>query len=72
MPELAELELESVDLDEAMRAADLAAIVTAHPDSTTGIAATAPLLVDFRGVTRDIEAREPGPAVALPFGDGRG
>ena len=55
--ELTELELELVDLDEAIGTADVAAIVTAHPDADYArIAATVPLLVDFRGVTRQIEA----------------
>jgi UDP-N-acetyl-D-glucosamine dehydrogenase len=57
VPELAELELESVDLAEAIEAADLAAIVTAHPDlDYAQIAEEVPLLVDFRGVTRNIES----------------
>ena len=37
--------------------ADLAAIVTAHPEiDYEALVATAPLVVDFRGVTRGIEA----------------
>jgi UDP-N-acetyl-D-glucosamine dehydrogenase len=57
VPELSELELQSVDLDEALGTADVAAIVTAHPGiDYAGIAAAVPLLVDFRGVTRQIEA----------------
>ncbi len=56
VPELTELELSSVDLDEAIETADLAAIVTAHPDlDYARIAGAVPLLVDFRGVTRNIE-----------------
>jgi UDP-N-acetyl-D-glucosamine dehydrogenase len=56
-PELAELDLRSVDLDGALASADLAAIVTAHPgiDYST-VVSTAALTVDFRGVTRQIDA----------------
>jgi UDP-N-acetyl-D-glucosamine dehydrogenase len=55
--ELAELGLRSVDLDEALASADLAAIVTAHPEvDYEGVVAAAALVVDFRGVTRAIEA----------------
>jgi UDP-N-acetyl-D-glucosamine dehydrogenase len=56
-PELSELDLRSVDLDEGLRWADLAAIVTAHPGIDYGaVVATAPLTIDFRGVTREIDA----------------
>ena len=56
-PELSEFELSSVDLDEGLAAADLAAIITAHPGIDYGeVVATAPLTIDFRGVTREIEA----------------
>ncbi|HET8814944.1 MAG TPA: nucleotide sugar dehydrogenase [Solirubrobacterales bacterium] len=49
--------LSSVDLDEALRDADIAAIVTAHPDvDYERVVAAAPLVVDFRGVTRGITA----------------
>jgi UDP-N-acetyl-D-glucosamine dehydrogenase len=55
VPELAELELSSVDLDEALASADLAAIVTAHPGiDYEAVAKAVPVLVDFRGVTRGI------------------
>jgi UDP-N-acetyl-D-glucosamine dehydrogenase len=58
VPELPEFGLASVDLDEGLAGADLAAIVTAHPDLDYGeVVASAPLVVDFRGVTRGIEAR---------------
>jgi UDP-N-acetyl-D-glucosamine dehydrogenase len=58
VPALSELDLESVDLEEALREADLAAIVTAHPEvDYQEVVSTAPLVVDFRGVTRGIEAR---------------
>jgi len=49
--------LSSADLDEALRSCDLAAIVTAHPDvDYEAVVAAAPLVVDFRGVTREISA----------------
>jgi UDP-N-acetyl-D-glucosamine dehydrogenase len=57
VPELPELGLSSTDLDDALRSTDLAAIVTAHPSvDYRDVAARAPLVVDFRGVTRGIEA----------------
>lgn len=56
-PELAEFDLRSVDLDEALASTDLAAIVTAHPGiDYRAVVSTAPLTVDFRGVTREIDA----------------
>jgi UDP-N-acetyl-D-mannosaminuronate dehydrogenase len=57
VPALAELGLESVDLDAALAEADLVAVVTAHREvDYAAVAATAPLLIDFRGATRDISA----------------
>jgi UDP-N-acetyl-D-glucosamine dehydrogenase len=57
VPELAELDLRSVNLDEALASTDLAAIVTAHPGIDYGaVVATASLTIDFRGVTREIDA----------------
>jgi UDP-N-acetyl-D-glucosamine dehydrogenase len=57
VPELSELGLGSVDLDEGLRSTDIAAIVTAHPGIDYGaIVAAAPLTLDFRGVTREIES----------------
>jgi UDP-N-acetyl-D-glucosamine dehydrogenase len=57
VPVVPELDLASVDLDEAMRGADLAAIVTAHPELDYGeVVSTVPLVVDFRGITRGVEA----------------
>ena len=54
---LPELDLASVDLAAALPAADVVAIVTAHPELDYGeVVAGAPLVVDFRGVTRGIEA----------------
>jgi UDP-N-acetyl-D-glucosamine dehydrogenase len=56
-PELAEFDLRSVDLDEALASTDLAAIVTAHPGIEYGaVVSKAPLAIDFRGVTREIDA----------------
>ncbi len=58
VPELASLGLSSVDLGEALGASDVVAIVTAHPSlDYEEIAASAPLVVDFRGVTRGIDAK---------------
>jgi UDP-N-acetyl-D-glucosamine dehydrogenase len=53
VPELPELELSSVPLEEALEDADLALIVTAHPTVDHGLAAErARVVVDLRGVTR--------------------
>jgi UDP-N-acetyl-D-glucosamine dehydrogenase len=55
---LPELDLSSVDLAEALASADVAAIVTAHPElNYEEVVAAATLVVDFRGVTRQIEAK---------------
>ena len=57
VPELPEFGLSSVDLDEALGSVDLAAIVTAHPGvDLAEVVAAAPRVVDFRGVTREIDA----------------
>jgi len=57
VPVLPELGLESVDLADAASAADLVAVVTAHPEvDYEALVAEAPLVVDFRGITRGIEA----------------
>ena len=57
VPELPELGLASVDLEEALGDCDAVAIVTAHPSiDYEALAAKARLVVDFRGVTRGIEA----------------
>ncbi len=57
VPELTERGLSSADLDEAMGSADVTAIVTAHPEvDYEKVVAAAPLVVDFRGVTRSIDA----------------
>ncbi len=55
--ELTELQLSSAELPGALQSADLAAIVTAHPElDYEEVVSTAPLVVDFRGVTRGIRA----------------
>jgi UDP-N-acetyl-D-glucosamine dehydrogenase len=52
-----ELGVAARDLSEALRSTDVAAIVTAHPElDYEEVVSTAPLVVDFRGVTRGIEA----------------
>ena len=57
VPELTERGLSCSDLDEGLRAADVTAIVTAHPEvDYERVVATTPLVVDFRGVTRSINA----------------
>jgi UDP-N-acetyl-D-glucosamine dehydrogenase len=58
VPELIDLELESTALDEGVREADLVCIVTAHPEiDYERIVSESSLVLDFRGVTRGIEAR---------------
>src|SRR4051812_27949049 len=55
--ELQEFELSSEPLNDALRGADCAVIVTAHPElDVQHVVDEAPLVVDFRGVTRGIEA----------------
>ena len=57
VPELADFGLASEPLDELLEGADCAVIVTAHPGlDVERIVAAVPLVVDFRGVTRGIEA----------------
>jgi UDP-N-acetyl-D-glucosamine dehydrogenase len=57
VPELPGHGLGNVELEQALREADLAAIVTAHPDvDYEQVVAKSPLVIDFRGVTREIEA----------------
>jgi UDP-N-acetyl-D-glucosamine dehydrogenase len=54
---LPEFGLASEPLEEALRGADAAVIVTAHPElDVEAVVREAPLVVDFRGVTRGIEA----------------
>ena len=58
VPELADLGLRSQPLEAALEGADAAAILTAHPGlDLEAVVASAPLVVDFRGVTRGIEAK---------------
>jgi UDP-N-acetyl-D-glucosamine dehydrogenase len=55
--ELPELQLSSAELPAALELADIAAIVTAHPEHDyEKVVESAPLVVDFRGVTRGIRA----------------
>lgn len=55
--ELSELGLASVELGEALPEADLVAIVTAHPQiDYEEVVARSKVVLDFRGVTRGIEA----------------
>ncbi|MEJ7875403.1 MAG: nucleotide sugar dehydrogenase [Solirubrobacterales bacterium] len=57
VPALEALGLESVPLDEALGASDLAVIVTAHAEIDIGaVVAAAPRVLDLRGVTRGIQA----------------
>jgi UDP-N-acetyl-D-glucosamine dehydrogenase len=57
VPHLPAFGLASVDLETALAATDLAAIVTAHPQfDYEQVVAAAPLVLDFRGVTRGIDA----------------
>jgi UDP-N-acetyl-D-glucosamine dehydrogenase len=57
VPELSGLGLRSVELSEGLDGADLAVIVTAHPGvDHEAVVASAPLVVDFRGVTRHMKA----------------
>jgi UDP-N-acetyl-D-glucosamine dehydrogenase len=53
VPELPELHLSSESLDAALADCDAAVIVTAHPElEVERVVEGAPLVVDFRGVTR--------------------
>jgi UDP-N-acetyl-D-glucosamine dehydrogenase len=57
VPELPDLELASAELDESVAAADLVCIVTAHPTiDYQRVVEDSQLVIDFRGVTRGIEA----------------
>jgi UDP-N-acetyl-D-glucosamine dehydrogenase len=59
VPSLPDLGLESVELEAGLDTADLVAIVTAHADiDYADVVAKAPLTIDFRGVTRAVEAGE--------------
>jgi UDP-N-acetyl-D-glucosamine dehydrogenase len=57
VPELPEHSLASVDLERALDEADLACIVTAHPEvDYEAVVRGASRVLDFRGVTRGLEA----------------
>ena len=57
VPELGEFGLSSVELEAGLAKADIAAIVTAHPGiDYAAVVDAAPLTIDFRGVTREIES----------------
>ncbi len=57
VPDVQELGYSNESLDAALDGADIAVIVTAHPGvDIEAIVRTAPLVIDFRGVTRGIEA----------------
>jgi UDP-N-acetyl-D-glucosamine dehydrogenase len=59
VPELPKLGLRSVELEEGLNDVDIVAVVTAHPGiDYERLIATAPRTIDFRGVTRGIEAAE--------------
>jgi UDP-N-acetyl-D-glucosamine dehydrogenase len=57
VPELTDFGLRSAPVEEALEGADCAVIVTAHPELDPQVVLDkAPLVVDFRGVTRGMEA----------------
>jgi UDP-N-acetyl-D-glucosamine dehydrogenase len=57
VPELPEFELSAESAEDALEGADCAVIVTAHPDLDVDLLlARAPVVVDFRGATRGVEA----------------
>jgi UDP-N-acetyl-D-glucosamine dehydrogenase len=57
VPELNDFDMRSESLEAALDGADAAVIVTAHPElDVQRVVDTAPLVVDFRGVTRGIKA----------------
>jgi UDP-N-acetyl-D-glucosamine dehydrogenase len=59
VPELADLELSSAPLEESLAAADLVCIVTAHPSiDYADVVDRSSLVLDFRGVTREIESEK--------------
>jgi UDP-N-acetyl-D-glucosamine dehydrogenase len=58
VPELPDFALASEPLDQALEGADCAVIVTAHPNlDVQAVLDRAPLVVDFRGATRGLEAK---------------
>jgi UDP-N-acetyl-D-glucosamine dehydrogenase len=57
VPEVHELGLASADLEDSLRGADLVCIVTAHPElDYREVVESSTLVLDFRGVTRGIQA----------------
>jgi UDP-N-acetyl-D-glucosamine dehydrogenase len=57
IPELPQFGLRTESFDSALEGTDVAVIVTAHPGvDLEGLVERAPLVVDFRGVTRGIKA----------------
>ncbi|MDX6617395.1 MAG: UDP-N-acetyl-D-glucosamine dehydrogenase [Solirubrobacterales bacterium] len=57
VPELPEFELTASDLGDELGRCDIAAVVTAHAEfDLERVVAEAPLVIDFRGATRGIEA----------------
>ena len=57
VPELPDLGASSASLEESLESADLVCIVTAHPSiDYRDVVERSALVLDFRGVTRDIEA----------------
>jgi len=57
VPTLADYNLSSMPLDDALEEADLALIVTAHPEVDHQVVLKgARLVVDLRGITRDVQA----------------
>ena len=57
VPELPDFGVQSLSLEQALDGADAAVILTAHPGlDVQQIVSSAPVVVDFRGVTRGIEA----------------
>jgi len=57
VPALSEAGLRSTPLDEALEQADLVVIVTAHKEvDYRRVVADSSLVLDFRGVTREIES----------------
>jgi len=58
VPALPDLDLRSVELGDELAGCDLACVVTAHPEvDYERVVAEARLVLDFRGVTRGIEAK---------------
>lgn len=59
VPELTEFGLASAPLDQGLDQCDLAVIVTAHPElDYSKVVEKAPLILDLRGVTRDMESNK--------------